>query len=166
MADSADDGNATRSRRLKGQAIKAWQFLIPKKRNRQVLSSDNKSSINNQVSIRLSPSARNFIIPFKPKGPAKKTKNKILSKILPKKKSAKEQSTNDKESISEVRDTYPMYITNILMIRPPSSPPTLQFKKKSSHGDPSSQPSVVKISGIWTTFLDGFVQSDGLTCAY
>ena len=65
MADSADDGNATRSRRLKGQAVKAWQFLIPKKRNRQVLSSDDESSINNQVSIQLSPSARNFIIPFK-----------------------------------------------------------------------------------------------------
>ena len=129
MADSADDGNATWSRRLKGQAIKAWQFLIPKKRNRQVLSSDDESSINNQVSIRLSPSAQNFIIPFKPKGPATKTKNKILLKILPKKKSTKEQSTNDKESISEVRDTYPMYITNVLMIRPPSSPPTLQFKK-------------------------------------
>lgn len=109
MADNADDG----SRRLKGPAVKAWQFLIPKKRKKVILS-DDESSINNQVSIQLSPSARKFIIPFKPKGPAKKAKNtikgpvkkvkdKILSKILPKKISAKEQSTNDKESVSEVR---------------------------------------------------------------
>ena len=47
MADASDaeEINTTWSGRVKG-AVKAWQFLIKKKRPRQVLSSDDESSIN------------------------------------------------------------------------------------------------------------------------
>jgi hypothetical protein len=45
MDDGTDGSNTTRSGRVKG-AVKAWQFLMKKKRPRQIVSSDDESSIN------------------------------------------------------------------------------------------------------------------------
>ena len=57
MADNTEDGNTTRSRRVKGP--KAWQSLIRKKRSRPVLSSDDEIPVS--VIFQL---AQNLITPW------------------------------------------------------------------------------------------------------